>query len=282
MAAKRTMRIAAQVLPGGARSYAQWRSAVVQAEQLGADIIFGYDHLLFPDSQACDQNGRPSIVFEERMSANFEGWTALSSWAEITTRAEIGLLVTNVGFRNADLLADMARTVDHISGGRLILGLGSGWYEPEYDEYGFPFSSAATRVAVLATALERIRARFAGLVPPPVRDIPILIGGAGEKQTLPLVARYADIWHAAIGPEAFERKNDILVQHAEAVGRDPSAIERAVSWTGLEDAERFTAAGVTLFNVVIQARSGYDMSPLKEAVEWRDWILRPGAYLPTS
>ncbi len=127
---------------------------------------------------------------------NFEGWTALASWGEITTRAEIGLLVTGVGYRNPDLLADMARTVDHISDGRLILGIGSGWYEKDYTTYGYDYGTTKSRLDLFDAGVERIERRLDQMVPAPLRHIPILIGGSGEKRSLPTIARHADIWHS--------------------------------------------------------------------------------------
>jgi alkanesulfonate monooxygenase SsuD/methylene tetrahydromethanopterin reductase-like flavin-dependent oxidoreductase (luciferase family) len=114
---------------------------------------------------------------------NFESWTALTSWGEITKRAEIGVLVTGIGFRNPDLLADMARTVDHISGGRVILGLGSGWYEKDYSSYGYDYGTTKSRLDLFDDAVERIEHRLALLVPPPRRDIPVLIGGLPSPAT---------------------------------------------------------------------------------------------------
>ncbi len=120
----------------------------------------------------------------------------MAAWGSSTTRAEIGLLVTGMGYRNPDLLADMARTVDHISGGRLILGLGAGWYEKDYAAYGYAYPSAGDRFRGLVEGLARIEYRLARLVPPPLREIPILLDGSGDKKTLPLIAGFADIWHS--------------------------------------------------------------------------------------
>src|ERR1700686_3343611 len=213
----RPIRVGVQLSPGGTPDYEAWRAAVLQPEEIGADVIFGSDHFHRP-AMSGFAGGWPVLSPEQPDLNNFEGWTALASWAEITTRAEIGLLVTGIGFRNPDLLADMARTVDHISGGRLILGLGAGWYEPDYTEFGYDFGTTPARHAVCVDALQRIEDRLTKLVPPPLRQIPILIGGGGEKKTLPTVARYGDIWHTGSDVETFRRRNDILVDNAERIG----------------------------------------------------------------
>src|SRR6476646_7208571 len=175
--------IAAQVQPGGAEDYRSWRSAVLRAEEIGADVIFGYDHFHKPAVDGIVDH-RPVLAADQPDVINFEGWTALASWGEITTRADIGLLVTGIGFRNPDLLADMARTVDHISGGRLILGVGSGWYEKDYSTYGYDFGAVKSRMNLFEDNLNRVERRLSQLVPQPVRKIPMLIGGMGVKRTL--------------------------------------------------------------------------------------------------
>src|SRR6202011_864468 len=197
----------------------------------GAHVIFGYDHFHKPAVDGIAGH-RPVLAAHQPDVINFEGWTALASWGEITTRAEIGLLVTGVGYRNPDLLADMARTVDHISGGRLILGLGSGWYEKDYTTYGYEFGTVGSRMDLFEQNLARIEDRFARLVPAPVRKLPILIGGMGVRRSLPMVPRHADVWHTFASVPEYRRKNEILKQLAADAGRDEQQIQRAVHWTG--------------------------------------------------
>jgi alkanesulfonate monooxygenase SsuD/methylene tetrahydromethanopterin reductase-like flavin-dependent oxidoreductase (luciferase family) len=119
--------------------------------------------------------------------------------------------------------------------------------------------------------LVRVEQRLTNLVPPPVRKIPVLIGGMGERRTLPLVARHADIWHSFATVPEFHRKNEILKQLAAAAGRDEASIERAVHWTGRDNAGAFVAESVTLFTTEIHpADDGYDFSELKDMIAWRD------------
>src|ERR1700733_7469579 len=204
---RRRVRIALQIQPQDA-DYRAIRRAAAEAEDLGVDIIFNWDHF-FP-------LGKP------REGKHFECWTMLAAWAESTSRVEIGALVTCNSYRNPDLLADMARTVDHISNGRLILGIGAGFKERDYVEYGYEFGTPATRVAALADALPRIERRFAALDPPPLRKIPVLIGGGGEQKTLRLVAKHADIWHTFADGEELAHKTRILEQYCAEIGRDPA------------------------------------------------------------
>jgi probable F420-dependent oxidoreductase len=212
------------------------------------------------------------VLVPNQLDVNhFEGWTALASWGEITSRAEIGLLVTGVGYRNPDLLADMARTVDHISNGRLILGLGAGWYEKDYTTYGYDFGTVQSRMELLDTSLERIKYRLPHLKPPPLHPIPILIGGSGEKKTIPRVARYADIWHTFLPIEQFRIKSRLLDDLAPGYGRDGAAITRAVPWFGESSADHYVDAGARI--VIVQMRpteQGYDFTELSKLLTWRN------------
>ncbi|SFQ34742.1 probable F420-dependent oxidoreductase, MSMEG_2906 family [Amycolatopsis arida] len=255
-ATNRPVRIGLQLQPQHAE-YADIRRAAAEAEELGVDILFNWDHFypLFGDSDG----------------KHFECWTMLAAWAEATSRAQIGALVTCNSYRNPDLLADMARTVDHISGGRLILGIGAGWFEKDYVNYGYEFGSAGTRIADLAEALPRIERRFAKLNPPPTRKIPVLIGGGGEKKTLRLVAQHADIWHGFGDPELAERKVRILDQHCADVGRDPAEIERSVGVQGSPEklGAPLRGLGISLFTVEANGPD-YDLGRLREWLAWRD------------
>ncbi len=222
---QRPLRIAAQFHPQHG-NYSQLREAVGTAEELGYDIAYNWDHF-YP-------------LYGDPGGNHFEAWTTVAAWAEQTDTIEVGTLVTCNSYRNPHLLADMARTVDHISGGRLILGMGAGWFERDYDEYGFEFGTARTRLDALEEALPTVEERLSRLAPPPIRRPPLLIGGGGEKITLRLVARHADIWHALFPSTADDLipKVEALDRWCEAEGRDPAEIERAV---GVEpdDLDRF-------------------------------------------
>ena len=196
----------------------------------------------------------------------------LGAWAESTSRVEIGALVACNSYRNPDLLADMARTVDHISDGRLILGIGSGWFEKDYQEYGYEFGTAGGRLDDLADALPRIESRWGKLNPPPTRKIPVLIGGGGEKKTLRLVAKHADIWHSFGDADTVAHKLGVLKQHCADVGRDFSEIEvsGALGNEGTpESAAALREQGVSLFTVGVGGPKP-DLGPLREWLARRD------------
>jgi len=251
------VRIGVQLQPQHA-DYADIRRAVIEAEEMGIDVLFNWDHF-FPLSG--DPHGN-----------HFECWTMLGSWAEITERVEIGALVTCNSYRNPELLADMARTVDHASAGRLILGIGAGWFERDYDEYGYEFGTAGSRLADLKQALPRIEERWSKLVPAPMRKIPILIGGGGEKKTLRYTARHADIWHSFGDADVLRHKNTVLDRWCAEIGRDPSEIERSVGANprSVDRADGLHDAGATLITLSVDGRSNYDLSPVPEWLAWRD------------
>jgi probable F420-dependent oxidoreductase len=220
--------------------------------------VFNWDHF-FPLSG--DSDGK-----------HFESWTMLASFAEVTERVEIGALVSSVGYRNPDLLADMARTIDHISGGRLILGIGAGWFARDYEEYGYDFGTAGTRLSALRDALPRIENRLAVINPPPLRDIPILIGGGGERRTLRYAARHADIWHGFGRPDVIRHKNQVLDDWCAREGRDPADIDRSSGANPLkpETGDGYVEAGATLITLAFDGRTDYDLTPLADWVAWRD------------
>jgi probable F420-dependent oxidoreductase len=270
----RPLRIAFSIQPQHA-DFGAIRDAALAAEELGADLVTVWDHF-FP-------------LFGDPDGRHFECWTTLAALAEATSRVELAPLVSPIGVRNPDLLADMARTVDHVSGGRLVLGLGGGWSERDYAEYGYDYGTTRSRLADLESGLERIRHRLAVLNPPAVRPIPVLVGGGGEKVTLRLVARHADIWHANGELDDLVRKSAVLDSWCVAQGRDPATIERATIATPPRAASRshdtrvdpavagppLLAAGFTLLNVRASGPE-FDLGPLREWLAWRDSLTAAG------
>ncbi|HET7398086.1 MAG TPA: LLM class F420-dependent oxidoreductase [Intrasporangium sp.] len=266
----RPARVGVQVPPQHA-AYGDIRRTCAALEELGVDIVFTWDHF-FPLSG--DRGGR-----------HFECWTMLGAWAEATERVEIGALVTCNSYRNPHLLADMARTVDHISDGRLILGIGSGWFEHDYDEYGYDFGTAGARLDALARDLPVIRERWSRLNPPPTRQIPILIGGGGERKTLRIVAEHAAIWHGFGGPEAIAHKHRVLDAWCARRGRDPLEIERSAgvafvpgrnpdqSGDYAGNAQQLHDIGTRLFTASVAAVDP-DLGRVRDLLAWRDEVNR--------
>jgi probable F420-dependent oxidoreductase len=255
---RRPVRIGVQIKPQHA-DYPQIRQACTAAEEAGVDLVFNWDHF-WPLGRGPKAEGK-----------HFECWTMLGAWAEATRRVEFGPLVSAIAYRNPDLLADMARTVDHISGGRLVLGVGAGFREKEYAEYGFRFGTPAERAGELEEGLARITRRLAAGNPPPLRKIPVLVAGAGERKTLALVARYADIWNALLpDAETYARKSRVLDEHCARIGRDPASIERSVLVTGPPETigEEHLALGASLFVVLVNPQD--DLAEVERWVAWRD------------
>jgi probable F420-dependent oxidoreductase len=262
--ARRDIRVGVQVAPQHA-SYSRLRGVVQELEDLGVDIVFNWDHF-FP------LTGEPDGL-------HFESWTMLAAMAEQTTRIEFGPLVNCTAYRNPDLQADMARTIDHISAregvGRLIFGTGSGWFERDFREYGYDFGTVGSRLAALAEDLPRIRARWERLNPAPTRNIPILIGGGGERRTLRIVAEHADIWHSFSDTETLARKLGVLREHCEAVGRDMDEIEvstgvsvRGMGSLAAKVRDEQYGLGVRLFQAAIEGPD-FDLTVVRELLAWR-------------
>ncbi|MEO8247361.1 MAG: LLM class flavin-dependent oxidoreductase [Chloroflexota bacterium] len=213
-----------------AASWDEFERAAVRIDELGYEHLWTWDHVY--------------AIFGDPYQPIFEGYTSLAAWAKVTRRARLGLLVGANTFRNPGLTAKLAVTLDHISGGRAILGIGGAWFEKEHAEYGIEFgASPGTRLGWMDEAAAAMRALLDGesvtspadgryqfknlrLLPPPVQaHLPIMIGGSGEKKTLRSVARYADMWNAMGVPEVLERKVAILREHCEREGRDFAEIE---------------------------------------------------------
>ena len=255
----RRLRVGVQVRPQHT-TYTSMRDCWRRSEELGADVLYTWDHF-FPLS------GDPD-------GPHFECMSLLAAMAEVTEQVEFGALVLCNSYRNPTLVATMAKTLDHISNGRHILGIGSGWCERDYVEYGYEFGTAPDRLRALGRALPVIKERWAKDVPPPIRNpIPILIGGGGEKVTLKLTAQHADLWNAVARPDVLAHKRAVLHDWCNKVGRDPAAIEITV---GVERADteneaildEFAAAGAD--QLILRFGEPWDFDCVRRLIAWRD------------
>lgn len=213
-------------------TWPELREAALAAEAAGWDSLWLDDHLL------CDEG--------EDLDPRLEGWTALASLAAITTRPRLGHLVSAITFRNLGVIAKMATTLDHLSGGRFVLGLGGGWHAREHEAFGIPFGEGIgerlDRLDEAAGLLRRLldgevvthHGRFYDLdravcAPRPVQvRLPLLVGGTGRTKTLRTVARVADVWNAYASSAELAELEVVLAAHAAAAGRDVREIERQV------------------------------------------------------
>jgi probable F420-dependent oxidoreductase len=238
------------------------RDAWRRADSLGVDSLWLWDHFfpLYP-------KGGPYLwpPADDLEGSHFEAWSLLAAMATDTAKAQLGVLISNIHFRNPDLVADMARTVDHLSGGRLVLGVGAGNIERDFREYGYPFAGTADRLKALEAGIGRIKTRLTRLTPAPVGNMRLLIGGSGMTVTLRLVAQYADMWNSFGPPEDYARQNAALDEWCRVVGRDPRRIERTVLLDVPQEAERledFLKAGVE--HVILGCGQPFDLRPAQE------------------
>jgi F420-dependent oxidoreductase-like protein len=203
-----------------------------KADQWGYDSLWNFDHF-YP-------------IFVDPEGPCFEGWTTLSALAQATKRARIGHLVNGNTYRHPCVTAKMAATLDHISNGRLNLGIGAGWFELEHRSFGIDFKTIPGRLAALDEACQIIRGMFtqpkttlqgkhyqvtdALCLPKPVQQPhpPIMIGGTGERVLLRIVAKHADMWNASADAKRMRELIDVIRRHGDAVRRDTEAIEKTV------------------------------------------------------
>ena len=216
-----------------AASWDEFEAAARRVDELGYDHLWAWDHLY--------------AIFGEPEQAIFEGYTTLAAWAKVTSRTRLGLLVGANTFRNPALVAKTMTTIDHLSGGRAIAGMGGAWFDLEHTAAGIEFGSGfGQRLDWLEESVDALQRLFAGervtspaegrydlddfvLLPPPVQArLPILIGGSGERKTLRTVAAHADMWNAMGDVEFLRHKVDVLHRHCDELGRDPAEIEFTV------------------------------------------------------
>jgi alkanesulfonate monooxygenase SsuD/methylene tetrahydromethanopterin reductase-like flavin-dependent oxidoreductase (luciferase family) len=213
-----------------ATDWPSFEAGARRVDELGYDHLWTWDHLY--------------AIFGDPYQPIFEGYTTLAAWAKVTSRVRLGLLVGAVPLRNPGLVAKELTTIDHLSDGRAIAGMGAAWFALEHKAHGIDFgTSVGDRLNWMDEAVHAFRELFDGrevtsrpgdhyafdrlrLLPAPIQPhLPIMIGGSGERKTLLSVAKYADMWNAMGEVDFLRRKVDVLHRHCEAVGRDPAKIE---------------------------------------------------------
>ena len=257
-----------------AATWPEMLEAALRVDRPGYDSLWTWDHLY--------------AIFGDPYQPIFEGWGMLHAWAMATERVRLGLMVGANTFRNPGHVAKLAATLDHVSGGRAILGLGGAWMELEHTAHGIDFGTGfGQRLDWLEESVAACRALLDGETvtsepggryafqelrhaPLPLQDhLPILIGGNGRKKTLRTIARHADMWNGFGTPDELAELNDVLRAHCADVGRDEREIERTANlWMVIRDsaaeAERAWAEAIA-----------HNRTPLEDAIEPSRPLLGP-------
>jgi F420-dependent oxidoreductase-like protein len=226
-------------------SFDDYRDLWLRCEELGYDWVSDFDHFL--------------PIYSDPSGPQFEGMTLLAAMAAHTSRVRCGMLVLGVTYRHPAVVANMAATIDHISGGRLELGMGAAWFELEHDEYGIPFPRIGVRMDMLDEACrimrslwtretttfegKHFRLKDARMEPKPLQEhLPLVIGGSGERRTLRIVAEHGDIWNTFYGDvDEYRHKLEVLAGHCDDVGRDPADVRKSVAFRAILDEDEQAA-----------------------------------------
>jgi alkanesulfonate monooxygenase SsuD/methylene tetrahydromethanopterin reductase-like flavin-dependent oxidoreductase (luciferase family) len=240
-----TFQVGVQLIPIRT-TLASLRQAWRSLDEAGVDCIWLPDHVL-----------------SRELEPHHECWSLLSAMAVDTARARLGSLVSCNVFRNPELLAHVAFTVAGLSGGRVTLGVGAGWFEQEFLDYGFDGLTMPGRMRRLARDLPRIRGRLDALSGGSGSRIPLLVGGNGEQVALRLASRYGDACNVRCDPGAFDRKMGLLDRFCREAGRDPGAVERTVliRETDLEHVPRYVAAGAR--QIILMSLPPFSLEPVR-------------------
>jgi F420-dependent oxidoreductase-like protein len=227
-------------------SYEDYRDLWLRAEELGYDWVSDFDHF-YP-------------IFSDPAGPQFEGLSLLSAMAAQTSSLRCAVLVLGVTYRHPAVVAKMAATIDHVSGGRLELGMGAAWFELEHQQYGIPFPRIGVRMDMLDEACRIMRSLWtqetttfegrhfrlegARLEPKPVQEhLPLVIGGSGERRTLRIVAEHGDIWNTFYGDlEYYRHLLDVLAGHCADVGRDPGDVRKSLTFRAVLDEDERRAS----------------------------------------
>jgi probable F420-dependent oxidoreductase len=265
------IKIALQLVPQMG-DMALLRDRWVEAEQLGADVIYTCDHF-FP--MILDEGAASGREHAKQPDAkNFEATTIQAAMAATTSRVEIGCIVHANSYRNPNLMADIARTIDHISGGRFILGMGSGYQRRDYEEYGYEYGTTKSRLLDLKRDIPIIKDRFAKLIPPPLRKIPLMIASMGEQIGMRIVAEHANLWHVYGHKDQVMHKTSVLKSICAEVGRKFEDIELTTfhipQYLGADDADPSVYLKLGIRHIVgLTQGPEWSLDGLKELLAWR-------------